>query len=168
MLYHTCHTCSKNCYFCPSICNYTQSSPFSLIKFLSYGAFRSPIVPCTYRMGQQLVLPLHNVYNTRSWYHGGWTYTWKNYILKVVPTSIHLRAANFYYWIIGAHHWLSTHSHRSPTSTKQNILPYYKYSLTVWLSSSPVWFLEREVLGSNFTRNVKIFISLITLIDAQR
>ncbi len=27
--------------------------------------------------------------------HGEWTYTWKNYFLKVVPTSIHPSAANF-------------------------------------------------------------------------
>ncbi len=27
--------------------------------------------------------------------HGGWTYTCKNYFLKVVPTSIHSSAANF-------------------------------------------------------------------------
>ncbi len=30
--------------------------------FPSYGAFRSPKAPSIYRMGQQLVLPLHNVY----------------------------------------------------------------------------------------------------------
>ncbi len=37
------------------------SSPFSQIIFSSYGAFRSPKAPSTYQMGQQLVLPLHNV-----------------------------------------------------------------------------------------------------------
>ncbi len=95
--------------------------------------------------------------------HGGWTNTWKNYFLKVVPTYNHPSAANFWYWITGAHHWLSTHfalySHRSPTNTEQNISIYGKYSLAGWLSSLHVFFLERKAIGSKPSRSIKIFAS---------
>ncbi len=45
---------------------FTMCSSFSLIIFSSYWAFRSPKVPSTYWLRQQLVLPLHNVYTIKA------------------------------------------------------------------------------------------------------
>ncbi len=95
-------------------------------------------------------------------YEAWWMNLYLNKLFSKSSSYLHPpKCCYFYYWFIGAHHWLSTHvalyNHRSLASTKQNILIYYKYFSAGWLSLLLVCSLEGKVLGSNPTRSINIF-----------